>query len=1272
MTALIRPAPASDGAPPDCISGLFEPRNGTGIELVIQTIHAAPLIAEVQQYGCAMLRSEAESGRGTQDLIANLSGVELIVQAMKNHPDDADVQASAAGALANVVHDNGQNQAAAISFGAVELVLRAMTQYTTSAEVQNWCCGALRNLICSSADGLGRSVAAGGFHAVLKAVTSHSDEPVVQGAGCAILGIFALHGVVKAGDLAASVVVDAVMQALREHQGSAKVQSCACAALSNIFGGEGLCTPEGRSPSEAPGLVIRALREYPYDVEVQECGLVALQALSTSPELRARFATLEWFETVNASMIEHETIDLLQRAGVLLMSRLCNSEEACAKVATNPVGFLTAMNRLLRIQDIQEACCVIVSKLASMDSAWRARLVEQSSVRCVIQALRAFPHNEYLHTVGFEALQWTIHDNIVGQAYFESENGIAEVLLSLDSYADNARIQKAGWIILDTMLAHCPARRQEAIAGGVIERIPLSASAHLAEPVLQRCVCNVLAGLAGDACSRSEGGRGVTEFRLELVSNGCHRAALNASSSQPNNDETQTSAFQAISLLVRGIDHACAELARQGAVEACIASLLAHPNCSGVQRHGCAVIRDLTEGEPSTRMRFILSGVAEIILRSLKTHTCDGDIQQNGLEALRQLAGDGVPIPWLGEDGPLKGIAETIEPFQEEELDEDTDPMALKRKAIVRAALASVCLHVPTYLSARSGVCACLTAMRAHPSSLGVQRAALYVLRRIAAVGAGHKQPSGASARGDIVAQGGVEAIAKALRTHGSSDVDVEENSCAIFGLLAASNISIREYVANIGANELVISALGRCPSLELQVVASAAFYHMVSGIPENEERIVSLGVIEVVLEMMRKLGGEDRAQRAGGDLLVLLATDLGSTVCRRLYEGGALEVALETLTDDQATERTRTVAFELLCCMCAEGPEPRASMMNAGGFDLLVCTMQRLPDCKQTQERGCLLIDDLSKDSIDFRNVIIGGSGDGLAVVIEAARRQASMAKVQLAVCALTERIAADSVGNRFKAGEVGATKAVIDAMRHCIKNVAVEVTGCKAVMQLCRKYTDNVERFVKEGAVKAVCLAMFKGEQKKELQEFGCGALRYLMADNEDVPEEATDMGAMQIVFTAIENFPDSALVLEHGLSVISHLAWHSKNNQADAMLMEGIPRTFEAMKTHAENPMVLAFACAVLNSIGHDNKNNREELAKAGAIELVLEAMEAHPSAANVQAYACAALATIACGSFSNRRKLVKAGVEDLVLDAMETHPYAKKLQEFAQTLLDTLEG
>mmetsp|Transcript_12561 Transcript_12561/g.44491 ORF Transcript_12561/g.44491 Transcript_12561/m.44491 type:complete len:1305 (-) Transcript_12561:35-3949(-) len=1293
----IRGAGPAGGDAPDCLTHLFEPRAGAGIELVLQATHAAPEIHEVQEYGCSALRAAAAEGRANQDLIGALSGIEIIIEALRSHSNVDKVQSAACGALGNLAHDHDENKARIIELGGIELVIRALRAFGPSDEVQNWGCAALRHLTHGSHEGRRRTAAGGGAEVVLVSMQAHPNQPMVQGGGCALLGHLAHECVEDRIHVIAAGALPAILRALRSHPELARVQACGCAALGNLFvtgsatagsGTGGGDDDDGDFDSEAPTpvamlkarpppapregveLAVQALRAHPEDIDVQGCAFAALQGLSAEgPEIRQHMADVGGVEAMMTAMVNYSTLVKVQSSGMLVLARMCgDSKEHCARLASNPQSVLIAMEVLREDVRVQEAGCLMLGRLSTYDSGWRLGVVRAGAVPSVLEAMQVHPSYARLQATACEAVRWCMEECAEGEAAVVSHGGIAVLLSTLALHPLLLRAHRDAWLVLETLAGRGAGHRAEEAAQGVLEIARDAAHCHAQEVDIQRCCCNIITWLTGDYGDHAES-------RSQLFAMGLVATMLEALAGHLQVAAVQTVALEGLSLLVRDLSDARADAASNGALEFCVAALSTHPADVSVQRSACAAVRDLATGEVPSRRRFLALGASDLVLAALVLHVTDIGVQERGLLALLALAEDGQRVPLLGVDGPLGGVAEALGPYQEEELDEDTDPMALKRKVIVRSALAAVSLHLPTRLSARGGVAAALAAMRTHAAALEVQRPASAVLRRIAAVGAGHKLPStsGAAVRGDIAARGGGEVVAEAMRAHGALSSDLQESCCGILGLMAASGLTIRSDLVALGANKLVVRALQQHHSVvELQVVVCSTLHSLGLELPESQAQIVEVGALPLVLQTLRASADDERVQVAGFVLLQQLAAREDCAAVRaQMVELGGLEVALDALLRHPVSIQVLARAFEVLCLLCLDGPEPRARAVEHRGLELTLATMRFLIDDADSQERGCVLLDALAGDSLQLRARLLVQATNGLQSVLQAGARKVQRKQVQFLVCALVLKLASDSGESRQRAGSIGACEGVLAAMLAFPKKTDIEACACNALLQLSNRCAENVNRIAAAGGVKTVCLAMFKGEKCLELQEAGLGVLRFLMADSEEIPEEVTDLGGLQIVVGALETFPDSLLVQEHGLSCISHLCWHNPENQETVVLKEGVELALAALRAHGERPKVVAFACAALQSIANEHKKHREVLGKCGAIELILEAMKAHPEAANVQAYACAALQSIACSSFANRRTIMQGGAEDLAISAMELHPRSWKLQEFAQMLLDTFE-
>ena len=273
-----------------------------------------------------------------------------------------------------------------------------------------------------------------------------------------------------------------------------------------------------------------------------------------------------------------------------------------------------------------------------------------------------------------------------------------------------------------------------------------------------------------------------------------------------------------------------------------------------------------------------------------------------------------------------------------------------------------------------------------------------------------------------IAAQGGIEAVLRAMEAHGSRE-EVLENGCWTLCKLAMHAGNELAIVAK-GGIEAVVGAMRTHASSEAVQTAGCRVLHRLAFHSENKVAIAAKGGIESAVGAMRAHRSSVSMQANGCSLLHNLAVHQENEVA--IAAKGGIEAvvgAMEARGSPLVVQEAGCGALSRL----AFNAENRVTIAAKGGIDAVVWAMYSHWLTGGVQVKGCLALKNLAMNAEN--RVAIRAEG-GIEGVVRAMWAHGSNVAVQELACSALDNIAGSDLGLQSYVRAAGAIPLIEKAL--------------------------------------------------------------------------------------------------------------------------------------------------------------------------------------------------------------------------------------------------
>lgn len=1182
---------------------------GTGspaktLDLIIEALATSDATAEVQSWGCGVLRERCGTGSGPAQAsvkakIVALGGVEAVLRALEGHLTSEAVQESACAALGNFAFDDPTIARRIVVAGGVRAVLAALQGHPKVEELQGWAFFCLRNLAVAAPACQAELLAGDAVRLVLLGIGSYPKAKKVQGCGCAVLGILAGASAEVRAQIAALGGVDLILDGLQKHPDVVKVQGCGWAALGNLFS-DNADTRKRFASLGGIDLVIGALKAHISDSEVQISGLGALRNFVRDVDSIDAVVAAGGVEVVASAVHAHMELDQAQLLGMTTLQAVVADGVSCRRRNQGSVvscagvelaikamathhsspklhemtcdllrcvvaeGFATGQKQLVAVNGmeallcsmrgqpllapLQLSCCLALENVAAVDANNRERIFAfPSSPEILLEALRNHIEHAMIQATACNLIRSLARDSPERRRILVTLSAVDRASAAVAGHIDNVQVQEAGWSALS-----CLCREEENGASARLldfGGVALAAAAmrcHQASVMVQKRCSTIIRRLAAGC-----GAHDLAEF----MEAGCGSALLEALQRQRGEPEVVSRACAALHDLAGGpgrkqqtsakaVAHAryVSELATADNVECILVCLDEHLDNPEVIKCGLDALLSL-HGFPAFVPLYAGSDVLKLLMRILGVHlSTRADVVARACALLMQLCGDGeTNCHRVVEISGEVIVAHALTQYPED-VAIQTSCLRTWRGLFVhglpppppvvprppprpgdspRTATASAApeLSLAERIQRLEGIELLIKAVSTHTHAADVQACGCSLMASMSLADIDY--------RASVTAHGGLALVKQTLETH-PNDRDVQ--ACALAAWEAmSSDVSCkdqRSVIAAWGGLELVLDAMRRHPRLEVQAPACKVVCCLLSdGRPDLAAQLK--GGLDLVLAAMEMQHEHEAVQQDG--LYILAASTESSAACRRLVELGGVE-------------RTMHV-------------------------------MQTFLDSPFVQEQGCLIVQNLSKDSPDNRTLL----------------------------------------------GDKGAFDWLVAALKTHRKKKAVQERACAAMDQLCHMHNENLARAIENNVLKYLIIALQEHVAVEEIQERALSALWHIANEDPAAADLLGKQGGGQLILGALMKFPKAVKLQYCGMAALMTVATASEARRDRIVLQKGLEIVLRSLKRHLAHQVATAYGCAALYSLVKGSEANASTLFELGAFKVAKASLVAHRAVEQVQLFA-----------------------------------------------------
>lgn len=406
-------------------------------------------------------------------------------------------------------------------------------------------------------------------------------------------------------------------------------------------------------------------------------------------------------------------------------------------------------------------------------------------------------------------------------------------------------------------------------------------------------------------------------------------------------------------------------------------------------------------------------------------------------------------------------------------------------------------------------------------------------------------------------------------------------------------------------------------------------------------------------------------------------------------------------LSPDKKTslESTKAALFNIKDSIKGDGKENEALVVLI--VDTVFETMKNNFNNELVQERGCIILSKICRDSIQIQEQIV--LKGGVAILIIAMKHHPKAVGVQSRVitallCLTTNSIARaqivdhrgaeliswamkefpDAISilkngstclcnlafgseeNKRRIGKIGGIDAVISSMNRFVDDSDIQARCCLALRNLTCGFRTNQWIAGRGRAMEAILRSMESMSGNKNVLYQGCVALANICANEPENRARACELGAARIVVGALRRNLENAALVEHGLTLFRNLSIENEENRKEIGNQCGLELILGCMKVHRFNKKIVEKGCWALRYLLF-SKDIRLLFGTHGGVESLIRVLRDGSEHCDVSGAALIALGNAIYDQLHSKRAVGRHGGIAVILEVMSNHLDSAIIQE-----------
>eukprot|EP00927_Polykrikos_kofoidii_P023239 TRINITY_DN2146_c0_g1_i1.p1 TRINITY_DN2146_c0_g1~~TRINITY_DN2146_c0_g1_i1.p1 ORF type:complete len:1151 (-),score=166.89 TRINITY_DN2146_c0_g1_i1:125-3577(-) len=644
------------------------------------------------------------------------------------------------------------------------------------------------------------------------------------------------------------------------------------------------------------------------------------------------------------------------------------------------------------------------------------------------------------------------------------------------------------------------------------------------------------------------------------------------------------------------------------------------------------------------------SGAVPAIIRNLRHFKGDSQVQQYGCWALAELAITPEHRDAIAKAGGMEALISAMHHFPRDVYCNRYALAALEHLATVQ--------DYAKQIIAMDGVTAILTALATHGNDPMVVSTGLSTLAELSRHDECKEQLRNA---------GVVPVILSSMKAF-ANNPSVQESGLRCLALLATNNVKNQTAICKAAGIPMVIRAIGQ--ALESRETGEATLALIAQGLnllaclcvsSEGRLQIAHSKGVELALQAINTFHNCAAIQEHGFRIFAGIAGQ--PELISGLLSLGVVDAIINSMRHSQhevSIQANGSYALGMLAC----SDEVKSSIADAGGIEVLVSAMYFHPRGAHVCEQACAalsILTELDQNKVRF-GTVVNGSGDrqqnATQTITSSVRNMSTFSKTIKQVLKLIAVVGlSEDVKSLFLQGNM--LECIYMSLQGNVQDSSVLYYGNKAFVTLAYPVPPEQCGSFCIDYVDLVIGTMNSFFDDARIQEVGCEVLSVL-GRLEILQDPIIGKGGIRVICAALKNFEADTGIQRKGCRAFANIGEFVPGRTA-IRTEDGISRIVASMKYHAVHPEVGEQGCAAFANLALDEMN-RKEIAKCDGVLAVLAGLRSHQNHPGIQAYGLGALGNLAVEE-DNCNVILQAGAIEMIIFAMKTWPGEARVQHFA---------
>ena len=526
----------------------------------------------------------------------------------------------------------------------------------------------------------------------------------------------------------------------------------------------------------------------------------------------------------------------------------------------------------------------------------------------------------------------------------------------------------------------------------------------------------------------------------------------------------------------------------------------------------------------------------------------------------------------------------------------------------------------------------------------------------------------------NILMEQGIPSLA--LDAMSASGVDIVMICCTIIAVLAETSVNNKIELMILGAGKIILDVMKRHSGIaELQSRAIQTISELAAYVPENQRKLMEMGVAEeVVTQMYQHRSIEVQVQ--GSSALWSLGMDNGNGKIQVLADklrahvaisqamaahpmhpvlqenccGALLEIILydsskivrhhledkilSAMDNHQTNPQVQYQACAALSNLCESGDEAILTMMKRKGFQDKIKRAMQLQD-EDVQAQACGAIGNLGGSISNSEWLVTVFHAEDL--ILKAMNSFVGNVRVQENGCAaLGLWLSFDSKKtNEILAGK-NVAGIVVAAMAHHAEDTGLLTHACEVLACLAKGDPKIRVELSNKQAVKRIILALKRHKEHEDLHVAGFSVLVRMAPDG--LQDELLD-----VVLATMEEFPDNLSLQMDAAKLVECFSIHTCSKELILEIQNVVRRCMGRKQKSIELLQSYLITLRTLAMLSEYPATSIEPT----MIDMVLKTMDENHTDAEIQKYGCSIFSSL---SVNHSNALMAQSVDDRIIKSM----------------------